>query len=57
MSDTTASAPLGVAAGRQLRALFRRPEAGVVLVILVLGAFLTIANPRFLSIANIMNIR
>jgi ribose transport system permease protein len=38
------------------RSLARRPEAGIVLVILVLGAFLSIANPRFLSIDNLMNI-
>jgi len=41
---------------RSARALARRPEAGVVLVILALGAFLTVANPRFLSLENLMNI-
>jgi ribose transport system permease protein len=41
---------------RGARALTRRPEAGVVLVILVLGAFLSLANPRFLSLENLMNI-
>lgn len=41
---------------RGARALIRRPEAGVVMVILVLGAFLTLANPRFLSLENLMNI-
>jgi ribose/xylose/arabinose/galactoside ABC-type transport system permease subunit len=38
------------------RAVARRPEAGVVLVILALSAFLTVANPRFLSLENLMNI-
>ena len=41
---------------RRLRALARRPEAGILLVILALGIFLSIANPRFLSIDNLMNI-
>jgi ribose/xylose/arabinose/galactoside ABC-type transport system permease subunit len=56
MSETAATARSGGVAGRQLRSLVRRPEAGVVLVILALGTFLTIANPRFLSVENIMNI-
>jgi ribose/xylose/arabinose/galactoside ABC-type transport system permease subunit len=51
---TTAGRSSSVAQG--VRALTRRPEAGVILVILVLGAFLTVANPRFLSVENLMNI-
>lgn len=56
MSDTAVSVAPGNAAGRFARGLVRRPEAGVVLVILALGAFLSVANPRFLSVDNIMNI-
>ena len=41
---------------RRLRGLARRPEAGILLVMLALGIFLSIANPRFLSVDNFMNI-
>jgi ribose transport system permease protein len=41
---------------RRFRALARRPEAGILAVMLVLGIFLSIANPRFLSVDNFMNI-
>jgi ribose/xylose/arabinose/galactoside ABC-type transport system permease subunit len=51
---TTASRSSSMAQGA--RALTRRPEAGVILVILALSAFLTVANPRFLSLENLMNI-
>lgn len=42
--------------GRGIRSLVRRPETSILLVMLVLGAFLTIVNPRFLSVENLMNI-
>jgi ribose/xylose/arabinose/galactoside ABC-type transport system permease subunit len=49
-------APTASPLSRGARWVVRRPEAGVFGVILVLGAYLTIANPRFLSIDNLMNI-
>jgi ribose/xylose/arabinose/galactoside ABC-type transport system permease subunit len=52
MTRASAAAPVA----RGARWIVRRPEAGVFGVILVLGAYLTIANPRFLSIDNLMNI-
>jgi ribose/xylose/arabinose/galactoside ABC-type transport system permease subunit len=52
VTNASAASPLS----RGARWVVRRPEAGVFAVILVLGAYLTIANPRFLSIDNLMNI-
>ncbi len=57
MTDASAAstaAPSTVARG--IRSLVRRPEASILLVIVALGAFLAVANPRFLSIDNLMSI-
>jgi ribose/xylose/arabinose/galactoside ABC-type transport system permease subunit len=56
MADAVVTPARPAGATGLVRAIIRRPEAGVVLVILALGAFLSIANPKFLSIGNIMNI-
>jgi ribose transport system permease protein len=53
-SVTTAGGSSGLA--RTLRWIGRRPETGIVLVMLALGAYLSWANPRFLSLDNFMNI-
>lgn len=52
VTRASAAAPLS----RGARWVARRPEAGVFAVILVLAALLTLANPRFLSVDNLMNI-
>lgn len=41
---------------RALRWVVRRPEAGIIAVIIALSAFLSVANPRFLSLDNLLNI-
>ena len=51
---TSAGSTSSVARG--IRSLVRRPEASILLVMLALGAFLSVANPRFLALDNFMNI-
>ena len=57
MAGSAVTAPAAAnPVARRLRGLARRPEAGILLVMLALGIFLSIANPRFLSVDNFMNI-
>jgi len=57
MADASVtSAGTGFSFARGVRSLLRRPEASIILVILVLCAYLSWANPRFLSLDNFMNI-
>jgi ribose/xylose/arabinose/galactoside ABC-type transport system permease subunit len=57
MADSVAAAtPEPSVMGRRLRALAGRPEVGILLVILVLVAYMTIRFDRFLSVDNLMNI-
>ncbi len=52
MTATSAADPLT----RRLRALTRRPELGILLVILALIVYMSIRFERFLSVDNLMNI-
>jgi ribose/xylose/arabinose/galactoside ABC-type transport system permease subunit len=57
MADSAVSAPARRnPVSRSVRALARRPESGILLVIVLLGAFMSIAFQRFLSVDNLMNI-
>jgi ribose/xylose/arabinose/galactoside ABC-type transport system permease subunit len=55
-ASRTTLGPSSSSLGRTARSIVRRPEASIVLVMLALGAFLTLVNPRFLSLDNLMNI-
>jgi ribose/xylose/arabinose/galactoside ABC-type transport system permease subunit len=55
-AGATTTVPRTSALGRSVRNLLRRPEISIIAVMVALGAFLTLANPRFLSLDNLMNI-
>jgi ribose/xylose/arabinose/galactoside ABC-type transport system permease subunit len=57
MADGVMAAPSAVdPVTRRIRALARRPEVGILLVILALVLYMSIRFERFLSIDNLMNI-
>jgi ribose/xylose/arabinose/galactoside ABC-type transport system permease subunit len=57
MADSVTAIPQGAdPVARRARALARRPEVGILLVILALVVYMSIRFERFLSVDNLMNI-